>query len=94
MAAKEACKFLTEQMAIKVSDLGKDALISAAKTSMSSKIIGPECDLFGKIVVDAVLECETISALGDKKYPIKNINILKSHGQSSIQSTVFSGYAL
>jgi len=80
MAAKEACKFLTEHMAIKVSDLGKDALISAAKTSMSSKIIGPECELFGKIVVDAVLECETITALGDKKYPIKNVNILKSHG--------------
>lgn len=47
MAAKEACRFLKENMSISVKDVGKDALINAAKTSMSSKIIGPESDLFG-----------------------------------------------
>jgi T-complex protein 1 subunit alpha len=54
MAAKEACKFLTENMSISVKDVGKEALINAAKTSMSSKIIGPESELFGKLVVESV----------------------------------------
>ena len=67
MAAKEACRFLTENMSISVIDVGKDALINAAKTSMSSKIIGPESDLFGQLVVDAVTACKTITNLGDEK---------------------------
>lgn len=67
MAAKEACKFLKENMTISVKEVGKDALVNAAKTSMSSKLIGPEADLFGQLVVDAVLATKTITDLGDEK---------------------------
>lgn len=32
--------------------------------------------------------------LGESKYPIKNVKIIKSHGQSSTQSQLIKGYVL
>jgi T-complex protein 1 subunit alpha len=53
-ALKAAVSYIKKEMVVNVSDLNDDHLISAAKTSMSSKIIGKESDFFSKLAVDAV----------------------------------------
>lgn len=53
-ALKQAVKFLKKNMVMKVSELNDDHLLMAAKTSMSSKIIGKESEFFAQMAVDAV----------------------------------------
>jgi len=54
MAGREACKFLEDNIAISVSELGNDALINCAKTSMNSKLIGPESNFFAEMAVNGI----------------------------------------
>lgn len=61
---------------------------------MSSKLIGPESNFFSTIVVEAVEAIKITNLLGESKYPIKNVKIIKSHGQSSMQSQMIKGYVL
>lgn len=91
---KEACNFIKQKLAIKVDTLGKDAIINAAKTSISSKIIGAEGDFFAKLAVDAVSAVKNLNSKGKPYYAIKSINILKAHGKSARESHIVNGYAL
>ena len=45
------------------------------------------------MVVDSIKSIKQESILG-VKYPIKSINILKAHGQSSTESQLVKGYAI
>lgn len=73
-------------MSISVDSLGKDALINAAKTSMSSKLLSSESDFFSEMVVKAISAVKTINSNGETKYPVKAVHILKTHGKSSKES--------
>lgn len=60
---------------------------------MSSKILGAESNFFAELAVSAALRVK-LERDGKSKCPISNIHILKSHGKSSLDSTLVEGFAL
>jgi T-complex protein 1 subunit alpha len=44
--------------------------------------------------VDAMLAVKTVNNKGEVKYPVKAVNILKSHGKSARESLLIHGYAI
>jgi T-complex protein 1 subunit alpha len=94
LALKESVKWITQELAIKTETLGESALINAAKTSMSSKLLGPESDFFSRMVVDAMVGIKKTNKQGQVKCNVKNVHILKTHGSSSKESKLVSGYAI
>ena len=91
----QACKYITEHLSIPTSSLGTETLMAAAKTAMSSKIVGADSEFFGRLVVDAVTAVRSEDeATGRVRYPVSAINILKAHGKSAKESRMLDGYAL
>lgn len=95
LAQREAVKYIKDVLAHDVASLGEDALVNAARTSLSSKILGNEMDVFARMAVDAVQAVKSISEnTGKARYPVKAINILKAHGGSAKESKLVNGFAI
>ncbi|KAJ2772240.1 chaperonin-containing T-complex alpha subunit Cct1, partial [Coemansia linderi] len=94
LACKEACKFIADQMALKVDKLGRDPLVSVAMTTISSKILGTYGTFFAEMAVDALSAVKTSDFRGKARYPVNAVNILKAKGASARESSYFTGYAL
>lgn len=91
-ALKAAIAYIKKELVVPVSSLDDEHLLQAAKTSMSSKIIGKEGDFFARLAVDATKSVATTSpADGKTKYPLTAIHVLKAHGKSSLDSYLMEG---
>lgn len=96
MAMREGCKYLKDSLAVPVDKLGRDVLVSVARTSLSSKILGSaEGEMFANMAVDAVLAIKSDRPGSSKPfYPIDAIHVLKAQGKSARESELLPGYAL
>lgn len=94
IACKEACKYVQDNLTISVESIGKDCLVNAARTSMSSKLVSTDTDFFSNMVVDAVNAVKQNDSKGSPVYPIKAIHILKATGKGANESQLINGFAL
>ena len=91
LAVKEAVRYIKSHLTVSTEKMEREFLINAARTSMSSKIIGSQnAGFFSGLAVDAVLSVKR----DDGKYPVTSINIVKSHGKSAHESMLINGIVL
>ncbi|KAI6218241.1 CCT-alpha [Aphelenchoides besseyi] len=93
-ACREAVRYMQANLSFSVEELDRNSLLRAAKTSMSSKLIGSDDEFFADLCVNAAQLVKVTDANGKVTYPISAVNILKCHGKSTRETQLIQGYAL
>eukprot|EP01054_Gregarina_sp_Poly1_P000753 Gregarina_sp_Poly_1__752@NODE_117_length_13667_cov_177_395147_g104_i0_p2_GENE_NODE_117_length_13667_cov_177_395147_g104_i0NODE_117_length_13667_cov_177_395147_g104_i0_p2_ORF_typecomplete_len552_score107_26Cpn60_TCP1/PF00118_24/4_2e162_NODE_117_length_13667_cov_177_395147_g104_i01199613651 len=94
-AGKEAVKYVQEKLTHKVDVNDKAMLKNIAKTALSSKLIGVDSEFFADLICEAVPKVRMVDEkTGKVRFPVKAINILKTHGKSTRESLLVDGFAL
>ena len=62
LALKDAVRFVKSSLMVPVCQLGDDAVVSAAKTSMASKLLNADELFWSRLAVDAVRSVKTLTA--------------------------------
>lgn len=96
LACREAVTFLTAHLKVSTSggDLGRESLIQAAKTCMSSKILAPNDEFWAPLLVDALQAGRTVNSRGATRYPVNAVALLKATGGGQRDSLFIRGVAL
>ncbi|OMH84710.1 T-complex protein 1 subunit alpha [Zancudomyces culisetae] len=94
LGCREACKFIAENLAIKVAGIDRDTLRNIAQTTLSSKILGNYGTRFADLTVDAILAVKRTDFRGKPKYPVSSVGILKIKGGSAQESQTINGFAI
>lgn len=95
LAMRESIKYIQANLSVPTDNIEQEVLLNIAKTTLSSKFVGVEGELFPKMLVDAIKSVKMAGMDGKPKYPVNQVNVLKSHGQSSSESQiVLGGYAI
>ena len=74
--------------------IGRCVFGSTFVTLCSQRVRCSDDEFFANMAVDAMLSVKTINSRGETKYPVKAVNVLKSHGKSATESLYVKGYAL
>ena len=73
LALKESVNFIQKNLAVKTDTLGREALMNAAKTSMSSKLLSGESEFFANMVVDAMQNVKMVNADSPGRFAKRHI---------------------
>jgi len=93
LAMKEGIRYIAKSLSLSAESLGPESVINAARTALSSKILGTDGEFFARMAATSMLNVKTM-VNGKAKYPVKAVNLIKLSGGRMTDSQHVNGYCL